>query len=104
MLAQAIEKYLGGDFSRISELFSISQEDYVAWDLARPLKEDGWIRTTRSSQDGIYFIRDGVNFWSIYQQERGSVMWTECFQSYEDARRYFAVTLGLGRHLKPGGK
>jgi hypothetical protein len=101
LLAQAIEKYLDGDFSRIPELFSISQEEYVAWDLARPIKDDGWVRTIPGSQDGIYFVGDGANFWRVYQQDRGSVMWMEFFQSYDEARKFFAVEHGLGRHLRP---
>lgn len=91
---------LGGDFSRIGEIISLTQEEYVAWHLSRPLREDGWIKKSPGTEDGVYFINIGDTLWSVYLQERGGRVWSEWFSSYEEARRFFAVDYGLGRFLR----
>jgi hypothetical protein len=99
-VADAVRVYLGGDPARIGELFSISQDEYLAWVLRRPVREDGWLRTARSAQDGVYFINELPSLWTIYQQDRGAILWKKDFTGYEEARRYLELEFGLGRHLR----
>ena len=97
-LRDLVRDELGDDFRRVSEIITLTQDEYAAWDLTKPL--DRYIRTSPGSQDGWYFIERGETWWVIYEQERGGVNWKEHFKCYEDARRYLAVELGIGRHLR----
>ena len=91
---------MGGEPSRVGELFSITREDYLQWVLQRPLREDGWVRTSPSTQDGVYLLQKPDSTWSVYQQERGGILSSNAFDTYEAARRFYEVKYGLGSHFK----
>jgi hypothetical protein len=99
-IADAVQKYLAGDPSRVGELFSMNREEYLRWALARPLREDGWLRMSEGTQDGIYLHQLPDGRWAVYQQERGGVLWSNEFSTYEEARRFYELEYGLGAHLK----
>lgn len=99
-VGDAVREKLGGDFHRLGELITLSQEEYSAWILTKPLQEDGWVRKSPSTQDGVYFLQRGESWWTVYQQDRGAVLWQESFSTYEEARRYLAINHGIGRFLK----
>jgi hypothetical protein len=99
-VADAVRKYLGGDPSRVGELFSITKEEYVRWAVPRPLREDAWVKTSEGTQDGVYIHQNRSGRWVVYQQERGGILWSNEFQTSEEARRFYELEHGLGAHLK----
>ena len=68
-IRQAVEKYLGGDWSRRQELFTISLAEFHAWVDSVPLPRGG-VHNKPQASDGIYVLKERGR-WVVFYQERG---------------------------------
>jgi hypothetical protein len=74
-------------WEELYDLFTISREEYVEWEIERPLSSG--VRTRQSTYDGLYFIEyDGT--YEVYWQERGTVNGREKFSDYKLARTHLS--------------
>jgi hypothetical protein len=74
-------------WEELYDLFTISRDEYVEWEIERPLSSG--IRTKREIYDGLYFIEHDGSY-EVYWKERGKIDGRESFSDYKIARRYLA--------------
>ncbi len=86
-----VDKNLGGDKSRVVELF---QDDSVFEELNKNSSSYDWFHFEPKTLDGDYFIK-AKNGYRCFMQERGQlVSCVEKFPNIEDAAKHFFETAG----------
>jgi hypothetical protein len=66
---EAVQKHLGGDWSRRDELFTISRAEFDAWADSIQLPY-GRVHDVLQTWDGVYVLQDRIH-WVVFEQERG---------------------------------
>jgi len=69
-VAEAVQKHLGGDWARRSELFTIPQSMFDGWADSVELPH-GRVHCEPHTWDGIYVVQDRGRY-SVFVQERGA--------------------------------
>jgi hypothetical protein len=79
-----IDERLGGDKSRVVELF---QDEGILIELNSNSKSGDWFHFEPKTYDGIYLIKVGGGF-ATYYQERGRTLTDKWFKELIDAATY----------------
>ncbi len=74
-------------WEELYDIFTISQEEYIEWEVQRPLNSA--VFTKKETFDGFYFIESEGKY-EVYWQERGGINGIEVFTDLSVARRYLA--------------
>jgi hypothetical protein len=82
----AVQQYLGGDWSRLPSLFTIPRSMFDSWADSIELPY-GRVSRTRSADDGVYVLPD-ADGWLVFEQERGAHLPGErVYENYRQAKR-----------------
>lgn len=89
-----VQERLGGDESRIAELF---YDDAVFPELISNGRNSDWYHFEPKTFDGEYFVRVGSGY-ACYQQDRGAKFNSMSFSNVHEAAVYFFTQAG---YIKP---
>jgi hypothetical protein len=94
----AVQEYLGGDWSRLPSLFTIPRAQFDSWADSIDLPY-GRVSKKRSADDGVYVLPD-ADGWLVFEQERGAHLPGErVYADYKQAKRA-ALALAFLRVLR----
>jgi hypothetical protein len=94
----AVQQYLGGDWSRLPSLFTIPRSVFDTWADSIELPY-GRVSRTKSADDGVYVLPDAEG-WLVFEQHRGMHMPGErVYADYKQAKRA-ALALEFLRGLR----
>jgi hypothetical protein len=87
---QAVQEYLGGDWSRLPTLFSLPRSVFDAWADSVELPVElpyGRVSKAKAADDGIYVLPDAEG-WLVFEQKQGAHMPGErVYADYRQAKR-----------------
>lgn len=83
---QAVQEYLGGDWSRLPTLFTLPRSMFDAWADSVELPY-GPVSKTKAADDGVYVLPD-TEGWFVFEQKQGAHMPGErVYADYKQAKR-----------------
>lgn len=82
----AVEEYLGGDWSKLPSLFTIPRSVFDTWADSIDLPY-GRITNKKSALDGVYVLQD-PDGWVVFEQKNGvHISGDRVYANYKQAKR-----------------
>lgn len=94
---QLVNRYLGGDYGRERELYTVTPDQVLAH--ARTVGLPSWVQYRPNTYDGIYIVPRGDR-WAVYHQERGKSHGDTLFDTKDEAFEHVVMNDYVPRCLR----